>query len=625
MLTPDGRMTSVLAARAALRHGQGRRRQDDRRRSRSASPPPAPAGARSCCARSARRRRAPRLFGVAAAPPGRSSGWPRGCGRRPSTRTRALEEWATRVVGSRRLVGVLARSNAFRRFVAAAPGARELVSITKAWELGQRGALDPPRAPVRPRRRRRPGLRPRRRAAAHAPHVRRDRARRADRDPGAAVASCSRTRRARAWSPSPRPPRCRSARRSSSRTALHGALGRGLDRSSSTACCRGASARTTSSAVASTDGALPAAVVGAVRSQAGQAAVQQAPAAAAAPRGRRADLDAAVPRRPRARPRRAARPRRRAGRPPGAVTAETRSSYSIPRRSSSALVGAPARARARTGRGARGCRARARARAGRPCPIALIIRPPAPIRMPFWESVSTHDVRAHVVRSSRRSTSSTTTSTACGTSWNVRAQHLLADELGEQDLARLVGAVLRREQHGPSGTRPARCSTSAATPVARPRGDREELVGDVELGGRRAAPRAVRARSRRSTLLTASTTGDAGAAQRAGDEAVARADALLAVDHEQRGVGLCRARARRAAACARSARRAGAARRAGRRARSAHRRPVATPRIARRVVCGLSETIATLRPTIALTSVDLPTFGRPARATKPARVVGSTS
>ena len=35
------------------------------------------------------------------------------------------------------------------------------------------------------------------------------------------------------------------------------------------------------------------------------------------------------------------------------------------------------------------------------------------------------------------------------------------------------------------------------------------------------------------------------------------------------------------------------------------------PRIARRVVCGLSETIATFSPTIALTSVDLPTFGRP--------------
>ena len=39
--------------------------------------------------------------------------------------------------------------------------------------------------------------------------------------------------------------------------------------------------------------------------------------------------------------------------------------------------------------------------------------------------------------------------------------------------------------------------------------------------------------------------------------------------------------------------------------------------IRRRVVCGLSETIATLPPTSAFTSVDLPTFGRPATATNP--------
>ena len=50
---------------------------------------------------------------------------------------------------------------------------------------------------------------------------------------------------------------------------------------------------------------------------------------------------------------------------------------------------------------------------------------------------------------------------------------------------------------------------------------------------------------------------------------------------------------------------------------------VDTPRIARRVVCGLSETIATFCPTIALTSVDLPTFGRPASAMKPLRVLTS--
>src|SRR3954471_9982940 len=42
----------------------------------------------------------------------------------------------------------------------------------------------------------------------------------------------------------------------------------------------------------------------------------------------------------------------------------------------------------------------------------------------------------------------------------------------------------------------------------------------------------------------------------------------------------------------------------------------------RRVVCGLSETIAPLPPQSALTSVDLPTFGRPATAMKPLLMLG---
>src|SRR3954470_9838587 len=41
------------------------------------------------------------------------------------------------------------------------------------------------------------------------------------------------------------------------------------------------------------------------------------------------------------------------------------------------------------------------------------------------------------------------------------------------------------------------------------------------------------------------------------------------------------------------------------------------PKMRRRVVCGLSETIATLPPASALTSVDFPTLGRPATATNP--------
>src|SRR5213078_2260517 len=57
---------------------------------------------------------------------------------------------------------------------------------------------------------------------------------------------------------------------------------------------------------------------------------------------------------------------------------------------------------------------------------------------------------------------------------------------------------------------------------------------------------------------------------------------------------------------------------------------IAMPRISARVVCTLRETIVTLEPTSALTSVDLPTLGAPISATKPQRVspdapgVGST-
>src|SRR5919106_2620804 len=49
---------------------------------------------------------------------------------------RALEEWLGRQVGG---VGlrVLARSSAVQYFVAAAPGAKELITIAKVWELAQ--------------------------------------------------------------------------------------------------------------------------------------------------------------------------------------------------------------------------------------------------------------------------------------------------------------------------------------------------------------------------------------------------------------------------------------------------------------------------------------------------------
>src|SRR3954454_3769526 len=55
--------------------------------------------------------------------------------------TRALEEWLARQVGGTGLK-VLARSSAFQYFVAAAPGAKELITIAKVWELTQSARWD---------------------------------------------------------------------------------------------------------------------------------------------------------------------------------------------------------------------------------------------------------------------------------------------------------------------------------------------------------------------------------------------------------------------------------------------------------------------------------------------------
>ena len=49
----------------------------------------------------------------------------------------ALEEWAARQLGSRRIVHAMTSSNAFGAFLSAAPGARELLTIVKAWELAR--------------------------------------------------------------------------------------------------------------------------------------------------------------------------------------------------------------------------------------------------------------------------------------------------------------------------------------------------------------------------------------------------------------------------------------------------------------------------------------------------------
>ncbi len=81
--------------------------------------------------------RAAGLYGLSAAPPDRELQLEEGLWTTTIDPLVALEEWAGRQIGSRRLVGLLTHSNAFAAFLNAAPGARELVTITKAGELGR--------------------------------------------------------------------------------------------------------------------------------------------------------------------------------------------------------------------------------------------------------------------------------------------------------------------------------------------------------------------------------------------------------------------------------------------------------------------------------------------------------
>jgi anion-transporting ArsA/GET3 family ATPase len=55
--------------------------------------------------------------------------------------SRALEEWLGKQIGGPGL-RVMARSSAFQYFVAAAPGAKELITIAKVWELTQPSRWD---------------------------------------------------------------------------------------------------------------------------------------------------------------------------------------------------------------------------------------------------------------------------------------------------------------------------------------------------------------------------------------------------------------------------------------------------------------------------------------------------
>ncbi|MGH2968644.1 MAG: ArsA family ATPase [Solirubrobacteraceae bacterium] len=56
--------------------------------------------------------------------------------------SRALQEWLAKQLGGGAPLRLLTRSHAFQYFVAAAPGAKELITIAKVWELAQLSRWD---------------------------------------------------------------------------------------------------------------------------------------------------------------------------------------------------------------------------------------------------------------------------------------------------------------------------------------------------------------------------------------------------------------------------------------------------------------------------------------------------
>ncbi|WP_372788738.1 ArsA family ATPase [Paraconexibacter sp.] len=100
------------------------------------------AGGRTIVCEVGAHQRLPDLFGVTPGDPGDEIRLSDGLFQTSVDPMLAIEEWIGRQLGSRSLTQVLARSNAFQYFVAAAPGAREVLTISKAWELGQDARWD---------------------------------------------------------------------------------------------------------------------------------------------------------------------------------------------------------------------------------------------------------------------------------------------------------------------------------------------------------------------------------------------------------------------------------------------------------------------------------------------------
>jgi len=248
--------------------------------------------------------------------------------------------------------------------------------------------------------------------------------------------------------------------------------------------------------------------------------------------------------------------------------------------------------------------------------MSRTMRPPAPIRMPFWDSVSVQMAARTVTSFGPSSISSTCTSTACGTSWRVRRSTCSRTISASQTSSRRSETSSSAKKNGPSGSRATRWSSSDCTPVPRAAEMGKISASRPNSASSSAAPCSARTMcglSSRSALLTAIVTGvpvpdSASAMKRSPGPPTPWTPSTTKRTASQSASSCSTRRCMRDVSMSRGT----ACQSPGR---------VATPRIARRVVCGLSETIATFWPTIALTSVDLPTLGRPASAMKPDRVI----
>ena len=256
-------------------------------------------------------------------------------------------------------------------------------------------------------------------------------------------------------------------------------------------------------------------------------------------------------------------------------------------------------------------------------PISPTLAPPLPIRIRFWDSASAQTSARTVTRPSSR-----VTDVGDHDLDRVRdllagpVEDLLADQLGQQQLARLVALVLGRVEERALGGELRQPLDERVEPLARAGADREDLVDPLELG-RLGEDRDQLVGPDRVDLVDRADRRQLpsfGAEQGPGDERVAGADPLFAVDDEQGDVrfgelaldpvlhalGHHVARLLDAGQVDEDELAFGL---------DVGRDPADRP--SRRLRA--DRAIATWLPTIALTSVDLPALGLPARPMKAAR------